>query len=205
MTAIAKAAIGDILSATFLLLCTTLTFSVLRGATVANQLSSVFVFLLFFGAVFSKANNLVVLLLPLVLWFMHRRRRPDWPALSRGMTVGSGFAVLLFSAFVGHQLSNSGTPVDRLHLDELNFEPANTGSFATRVAKTAQMLRADYGAYRADIPVRGIPRASSLAPHHPGPGSIWYLGILRRLRYPESGAIVASRRDGAGRRICRAL
>jgi len=159
MAAIAKAAIGDLFSSVFMLLCVTLTLSFLHGGVAANRLSGVFFFLLFFGAVFSKANNLVVLLLPLALWFMHRRGRPDSPALSRGMTVGIGFAVLLFSAFVVHQLSNSGTPVDRLHMDELNFEPANVsselagktaslfpGSFATRVAKTAQMLLADYGA-----------------------------------------------------------
>ena len=159
MAAIAKAAIGDLFSSVFALLFITLSVSFLRGDAVANRLSGVFFFLLFFGAAFSKANNLVILLFPLALWLMHWRGRPDWPAPSRGMTAGIGFALLLFSLFVVHQLSNIGTPVDPLHMNELNFEPANIssqlagktaslfpGSFATRVAKTAQMLLADYGA-----------------------------------------------------------
>jgi hypothetical protein len=146
MTAVAKAAIGDLLAATLFLACITLFFGVAGLHISSRRAFAAFFALLFFGAIFVKANNLTILIVPFILFAMLRRGRKEWSRFPPGLVTGLALALFLFSTYVVHQFANIETPVSHLRLDEVNFEPSNfPGSLA---AGTAGLYSADSPAIR---------------------------------------------------------
>lgn len=146
MANVAKAAIGDLLSATLFLVCITLFLSVASLHISARREFTILFTLLFFGAIFVKANNLTILLVPFVLFTMLRRGRKEWSRFPPGTVTGLLLALLLFSTYLVHQFVNMETPVSRMRLDEVNFEASN---FARSLAAgTATLYSGDSAAIR---------------------------------------------------------
>ncbi|MBI2686809.1 MAG: hypothetical protein HYX27_10870 [Acidobacteria bacterium] len=143
----ATAGAADLLAAALLASAIALFVSIDRACLLGQTGIRLFLALVFFGTLFVKANNFVlvvaVALTPLVVRRTDSNRAGPLGSRPgvRGLAIATALAILLYSTFVLHQYWNAGTPPDRLTIGELNFNPAAISEFLRK--NTAATLPAE--------------------------------------------------------------